>query len=283
MDFIERILELLSHWPPNVATVADAIDASANAPSTPVEPPTPRKKPTDDQLRKWRLTQYYVASQKEHPGAQSVPVLRQDGVVLGYANAGFFSSLSLEGTGVMGNGKLVNVTGIYVPVKAEQYQPVWDYHKKYLSKRSPGYSGLVVKDDKVVKAFAFKEITQDQIGVGYGFDNGIPRTPHRTLAADLGRTAKDDPRFKGKGGLVPVGTDVYIKEMDGLKLPDGTIHDGWCKVNDTGGGIFGAHFDVFIGYQSNEKIVKVPSQARIWYEGIEDKVPVDYDLGLHDV
>lgn len=242
-----------------------------------------KKKPDISQCRKWRLTQYYVASQKEHPGVQNVPVLRQDGVLIGYATAGYFSSLALEGTGIMGDGKLVNVSGLYIPVKSDQYQPVWDYHKKYLSKRTPGYSGLVIANDKVVKAFAFKEISQNEIGVGYGFDNGIPRTPHRTLAADLGRTKRDDPRFKGKGGLVPVGTDVYIKELDGIKLTDGKIHDGWCKVNDTGGGIFGAHFDVFIGYASNEKLVRVAEQAHIWFEGIEKKVDENYDYGLHDV
>jgi 3D (Asp-Asp-Asp) domain-containing protein len=258
---------------------------STAVPNKPTEVPTmtTKKKPDLSQCRKWRLTQYYVASQKEHPGTLNVPVQRQDGVLIGYATAGYFSSLSLEGTGIMGNGKLVNVSGLYIPVDPVKYQPVWEYHKKYLSKRAPGYSGLIISNDKVVKAFAFKEIPQNAIGVGYGFDNGIPRTPHRTLAADLGRTKRDDPRFKGKGGLVPVGTDVYIKELDGVKLTDGSIHDGWCKVNDTGGGIFGAHFDVFIGYESNEKLVRVPEQAHIWFEGIEKKIDENYDYGLHDV
>ena len=137
-----------------------------------------RKRPSAEQLREWRLTKYYVASQKSHPGQQTIPVVRFDGEVLGYATAAFFSSLSLEGTGILGNGKLVNVAGVYVPVDSATYAPVWDYHKRYLKTRAPGYSGLIVKDDKVTKAFAFKEIPEDKIGVGYGYDNGIARDPN---------------------------------------------------------------------------------------------------------
>jgi 3D (Asp-Asp-Asp) domain-containing protein len=291
MDFLEKILNFFSNiFPTRHIThsqesrdlldkgrenviVGHASDATAAV---------AEKKPADSELRPWRLTQYYVASQKEHGGTQNVPVFRSDGQLLGYASPGFFSSLSLEGTGVMGNGKLINVTGVYIPVDQKQYQSVWDYHKKYLSKRAPGYSGLVVENDRVVKAFAFREITQNEIGVGYGYDNGIPRDPFRTLAADLGRTKRSDPKWKGKGGLVPVGTRVYIRELDGVKIPDRTVHDGWCVVNDTGGGIFGAHFDVFVGYSTDGKKVKLPHLGHIWFEGIDEKAPEGYDYGLKD-
>lgn len=240
-----------------------------------------KKKPGKEQLRPWRLTKYYVASQSSHPGNAVIPILRSDGVELGKATAGFFSSLSLEGTGLLANGKLVNVSGVYIPVDADVYEPVWTYHKKYLKTRPPGYSGLIVKDDRVQKAFAFKEIPASEMGVGYGKDNGLPRDPFRSLAADLGRTAKSDTRYKGKGGLVPVGTQVYILELDGMKLPDGSTHDGWLVVNDTGGGIFGAHFDLFVGPEENDK-VKTPHTVNVWFDGIEKKVPEGYDYGLVD-
>jgi 3D (Asp-Asp-Asp) domain-containing protein len=282
MDILEQILEffvdIMGHRP----LTSDSVLSSAPEKNV-AAAPLSAKKPDTAQLRSWRLTQYYVAAQREHVDAQTVPVYRYDGIVAGLASPAFFSSLSLEGTGIMGNGKLMNVNGTYIPVKAEQYQPVWDYHKKYLSHRDPGYSGLVIENDKVVKAFSFREITPDAIGKGFGTANKIPMDPYRTLAADLGRTSKDDPRYRGKGGLVPVGTRVYIKELDGVSLPDGSIHDGWCIVNDTGGGIFGAHFDVFIGYSSNEKKTHIPEQAHIWFDGIENKISTDYSLGLHDV
>jgi 3D (Asp-Asp-Asp) domain-containing protein len=276
MDIIEQILNIFTHWPP---TAGDVLQSVGSDPiPTPVDAPPPAK-PDVSLLRKWRITQYYVSDQKNHTGAQIVPVLRSDGVVLGYASPSFFSSLSLEGTGILANGKLANVAGSYVPVSAAAYQPVWDYHKKYLAKRSPGYSGLMVKDDKVVKAFAYTVVPPERSGKGYGTANGFPLDPFRTVAADIGRTPKDDPRFKGKGGLVPVGTRCYIKELDGM-VTDGKLHDGWITVTDTGGGIFGAHFDLF----SHEKgELHLPDVCHIWFEGIEDKVPADYTYGLRDV
>jgi hypothetical protein len=280
MDFIEVLLKLFSHWPPDVATAAEDVAGPAQDPVPVQDPPPPpaETKPTDSQLRKWRITQYYVSEQKNHPGPMTVPVLRTDGQVIGYASPSFFSSLSLEGTGRLDNGKLVNVAGSYIPVDAAKYQPVWDYHKKYLAKRSPGYSGLLVKDDKVAKAFAFYVVTPEKAGKGYGITNGFPLDPFRTVAADIGRTPKDDPRYKGKGGLVPVGTRCYIKELDGLTV-EGFVHDGWVTVTDTGGGIFGAHFDLF----SHEKgRIKLPSVCHIWFKGIEERVDENYVLGLYD-
>jgi len=277
MDIIETVLNIFTHWPPNVAQVVSAVETDVPA-AAPPPAPTP-KKPDDSRLRKWRITQYYVSDQKNHPGPMTVPVLRTDGVVIGYASPSFFSSLSLEGTGILQNGKLVNVCGKYVPVDSNLYQPVWDYHKKYLSKRSPGYSGLMVVNDRVVKAFAYVVVPADKAGKGYGTANGFPLDPFRTVAADIGRTPKDDPRFKGKGGLVPVGTRCYIKELDGKPL-NGGIHDGWITVTDTGGGIFGAHFDLF-SFEKGQ--IHLPDVCHIWFDGIEKRVDENYTYGLHDV
>jgi hypothetical protein len=113
---------------------------------------------------------------------------------------------------------------------------------------------------------------------------GIALVPLRTLAADIGhiKYKKVDPKWKGNGGLVPPGTHVYIKEYDGLRLPDGTIHDGWLVVNDTGGGIFGAHFDLFVGTLAllKGREVKLPEFGQVWYEGIEQRIPPGYTYGL---
>lgn len=279
MDIIEYLINAFTHWPPQLPAQPDP------QPSAPIEAQplpvasTPAVQPDPSKYRKWRLTQYYVAKE---PSTGNVPILDKGGNKIGVASVAFFSSLSLEGSGILGDGTLVNVAGNYVACDPDDYAAVWTYHKKYLSKRPPGYSGLMVANDRVVKVLAYRLVPQSEIGRGYGVCHGIPLDPFRTLAADIGATSKDDPRYKGKGGLVPVGTKVHIRELVGVSLPDGTTHDGWCTVNDTGGGIFGAHFDVFIGYKKNETS-KVPEQAHIWFEGIEDRVPEDYSFGLHDV
>lgn len=281
MDFIEYLINAFTHWPPQLPAQADPQpSAPIEAQPLPAVPsPPPSVKPDPSKYRKWRLTQYYVAKE---PSSGVVPILDKSGNKIGMASVAFFSSLSLEGSGILGDGKLVNVAGNYVACDPDDYAAVWVYHKKYLSKRPPGYSGLMVVNDKVVKVLAYRLVPPSESGKGYGVCHGIPLDPFRTLAADIGATSKDDPRYKGKGGLVPVGTKVHIRELAGVSLPDGTTHDGWCTVNDTGGGIFGAHFDVFIGYKKNETS-KVPEQAHIWFEGIEDRVPEDYSYGLHDV
>ena len=286
MDFIEYVINLFTHWPPQLPAQPDPpAPPPAAPPSPPIEAqplpsaPAPKPLPDPSKYRKWRLTQYYVAKEPAHG---TVPVLDKSGAVIGHASVAFFASLALEGSGILDDGTLVNVAGSYVTCDPDDYAVVWTYHKKYLSKRPPGYSGLMVSNDKVVKVLAFRKVPQSEIGVGYGVCHGIPLAAFRTLAADIGATSRDDPRYKGKGGLVPVGTKVHIRELVGFVLPDGTTHDGWCTVNDTGGGIFGAHFDVFIGYKKNETS-KVPEQAHIWFEGIEDRVPEDYSYGLHDL
>ena len=67
----------------------------------------------------------------------------------------------------------------------------------------------------------------------YGLSsNGCPLIPFRTVAID--------PRF------VPVGSTVYIPQLKGTRLPDGTVHDGMFVASDHGH-FHGEHVDVFTG------------------------------------
>jgi hypothetical protein len=45
-------------------------------------------------------------------------------------------------------------------------------------------------------------------------------------------------------------------------------------VNDTSGGIFGAHFDVFVGTRALHKQVKLLGFGRVWFAGIEQSFSV---------
>jgi len=67
----------------------------------------------------------------------------------------------------------------------------------------------------------------------YGIDSrGCALQPWRTVAVD--------PRF------VRLGSTVYIPQLKGAVLPDGTIHDGMFMANDRGH-FRGAHVDIFVG------------------------------------
>lgn len=61
---------------------------------------------------------------------------------------------------------------------------------------------------------------------------GCPLVPYRTIAVDK--------RF------VKLGSTIYIPQLKGAKLPDGTIHDGLFIASDHGH-FRGAHIDVFVG------------------------------------
>lgn len=245
--------------------------------------------------RKFRLTTYHVADQRDYPtGSVVVPFYGEDGRKIAEGSPEFFANASLEGTGKLLNGQLINVTGKKVKVSHDEYRAVLEYHNRAYARtnekrraqgRAPistGYSGISVETGRIVKALAFHIIPQARLGAGYGVKRNIPLLPFRTLAADIGieKYKNADPRWKGKGGLVPPGTRVYIKEYDGLYLPDGSVHDGWFVVNDTGGGIYGAHFDVFTGTRALRNQVKLPDFGQVWFEGIESRIPPGYSHGL---
>ena len=60
--------------------------------------------------------------------------------------------------------------------------------------------------------------------------------------------------------VVPLGSLLYIPELDGLTMPGrppwgGFIHDGCVHAVDVGGGIDGQHIDFFVGrYQSKKAL-----------------------------
>ncbi len=245
--------------------------------------------------RKFRLTTYHVADQRELPtGGVRVPIYDDRRRRIAEASPAFFAHLSLEGTGRLTDGRLVKVTSKTVPVSHADFAGVLAYHRQAYAKgdrkrrqagKSPAptsYSGIFVEGGLVTRALAFHEVPTAQMGAGYGVQRGIPYVPFRTLAADIGtpKYRKVDPDWKGKGGLVPPRTRVYIREYDGLRLPDGSTHDGWFIVNDTGGAIFGAHFDVFVGTRALRKQVNLPAFGTVWFDGIEYRIPPGYQYGL---
>lgn len=67
---------------------------------------------------------------------------------------------------------------------------------------------------------------------------GGPLVPYRSVAADR--------RFK-------LGTRIYVPSLVGMKLPDGSVHDGCVVVHDRGGGVKGRHIDLYVGTPRNYK------------------------------
>lgn len=50
--------------------------------------------------------------------------------------------------------------------------------------------------------------------------------------------------------LIPRRSVLFIKETVGLKLPDGSLHDGYWYASDVGGAIKGQRIDLFTGFSA---------------------------------
>jgi 3D (Asp-Asp-Asp) domain-containing protein len=70
-------------------------------------------------------------------------------------------------------------------------------------------------------------------GVGVRDSLGCRLQPMRTVAVD--------PK------VFPRHSILFIKETVGLKMPDGSAHDGYWYASDVGGAIKGARIDLFTG------------------------------------
>ena len=70
-------------------------------------------------------------------------------------------------------------------------------------------------------------------GVGGRDSLGCRLAPMRTVAVD--------PR------IFPRHSVLFIKQTVGLKMPDGSSHDGYWYASDVGGAIKGARIDLFTG------------------------------------
>jgi 3D (Asp-Asp-Asp) domain-containing protein len=70
-------------------------------------------------------------------------------------------------------------------------------------------------------------------GVGALDSLGCRVVPMRTIAVDK--------------TVIPRRTVVFIKETVGLKMPDGSAHDGYWYASDIGGAIKGQRVDLYTG------------------------------------
>ena len=68
-----------------------------------------------------------------------------------------------------------------------------------------------------------------------------PLIPFKSVAVD--------PR------VIQLGEPLYIPEFDGMPLPDGSIHDGCVRADDTGGGIKGRKMDFFVVTYGNFRVL----------------------------
>lgn len=86
----------------------------------------------------------------------------------------------------------------------------------------------------------FKTLALDQHPLGAGVQSR-PLVPFRSIAVD--------PRY------IPIGSPVYIPELVGALMPDGSRHDGCLRADDMGGAIKEHKIDFFVESYFNFKFI----------------------------
>ncbi len=88
--------------------------------------------------------------------------------------------------------------------------------------------------------FCFQTLDPLEHPLGKG-GQGRALLPYRSVAVD--------PRF------VPLGTPLFLPELVGVLMPDGSRHDGCVRADDTGGNIRRRELDFFVESYTNYKFV----------------------------
>jgi 3D (Asp-Asp-Asp) domain-containing protein len=159
---------------------------------------------------KFQQTYYWVVDETECRGEAEVEIYDKRGRVLALVSEDFACKLGLEGSGRLSDGRIVNYWG------TED-----DCPRVTVCKR-PYYPS----------ENCYQILNPERYPWGKGVWRRSLR-PFKSIAVD--------PH------VIPYGAIVYLPAYDGYVLPDGTVHDGCVRADDTGGAIIGDQIDFFAG------------------------------------
>lgn len=164
----------------------------------------------------WALRFYWLAMQERFADEyDETDVYTQEGFYLGSYPESFVRALRMEGSGLLGDGRVINYDG------------------------RCGYG----------VGTCFQQLDPERFPFGRGAGRR-PLVPFVSVAID--------PR------LVPIGEPLYIPEFDGLRMPDGHVHDGCVRADDTGGSIKRRKMDFFVVSHENWRTILYRLAGHIW-------------------
>lgn len=155
-------------------------------------------------------TYYKLAEEKDYSGPKTTPIYTPEGQMIAYVSAPFAFDLSLEGSGKLDDGRVVN----YSSSGGSCLTP-------------PGYHG-VRSCYRVLDASTYP----------WGRGHGVPVEPLRSIAVD--------PSMIPWNSVVYIREfdGLQIPLIDGV---GGFTHDGLFRAEDSGGGIHNNHIDIYAG------------------------------------
>ena len=153
-------------------------------------------------------TYYKLANEDEYSAPRDTGIYKPNGELIAMVPAGFSYDLSLEGSGKLSDGRIVNFSGT-------------------CSYGTPGYHGATS---------CYQILNGQQFPWGKG--HGVPVEPLRSIAVD--------PNFIPFGSVVYIQEfdGLQIPSIGGV---GGFTHDGLFRAEDSGGGVRGNHIDIYAG------------------------------------
>jgi 3D (Asp-Asp-Asp) domain-containing protein len=142
---------------------------------------------------------------------QTDVIYTQEGWYIGSFPSSFIRSLTMEGSGVLSDGRVLNFDG----------------RCRY---------GV---------GTCFETLNHRTHPYGRGAHRR-PLVPFRSVAVDR--------------ELIPIGEPLYVPELDGLVMPNGVVHDGCLRADDTGSAIRRRKIDFFVMTRDNFRTI-VPTLA----------------------
>ncbi len=189
-----------------------------------------------------KVTKYKISSENDYPNNPIIPVLDQHRNILAVISPECFASAALEGCCKLKDGRVINVSGGWVPSTPDITQALKNIANKWYKGRN-GYAGLS-PSGKFYFTFGF---STTKYGIG---SHGNALIPFKTVAADP--------------DVYPYNTKLIIKELIGMVMPDNSIHDGNVVVGDVGSAIKGnAHIDFFVGTSNWYLCVNLPDMCDV--------------------
>lgn len=184
-----------------------------------------------------RITRYYLIDQSSYPDVPTIPMIDTKGNVLATVDANMFAAAALEGSVKLKDGRVLNVSGGWVPappacvnVLKHIADTTYSGHYNYV-----GLSGGLTQIVSWV-------VSPTHWGIGA--HHSAPLYPFFTCAVD--------PH------VFPLGSTLYVPGLVGVQLPTGQTHNGYLWAIDVGGAIKGAHIDFFTGTKTWSKMVHIP-------------------------
>jgi len=175
----------------------------------------------------WEITQYGV-KENMYPG--EIEVRSKSGEVFGTVSLDSLIKADIEGTMRL-RGRILNITQA-----GNVYEPV---------EKIVGGTKVIKRKPNRAKFDPTKSLWTDVTTTApWGAGAKMPLVPFRTLA--LNPTYNRALFYK----------KVYIKQLDGMTLPNGEVHNGMCIAGDVGG-MREKHFDLCVGRE--DRHIHVPS------------------------